>query len=173
MATVRSNFILSGSSEMAQWLKALDTEACPLTSFHMCAVICVLPAYMHTMRRRHGCPIHTDDSDDDEIHLKDIFKFVLLKESYILLSNYFPAIGKRQGTSQNLLGSSSPPTVNVPTLLCHTRKQHHFGVLVSRLIRAAEFLNLTASSNSVLSREMRVEIVGLLKAKYLECNTPC
>lgn len=143
-----------------------DTEACPLTSFHVCAVICVPPTYTHTMRRRHECPIHTDDNDDDGIHLKDIFKFVLLKESYILLSDYFPAIGKRQGTSQNLLGSSSPPTVNVPTLLYHTRKQHHLGVLVSRLIRAAEFLNLTASSNSVLSREMRVEIVGLLKAKY-------
>lgn len=82
------------------------------------------------------------------------------------------------GCFQNHRGSSPPPAAaNVLTLLCHIRKQHCLaGILVSHLIRAVEFLNLTTASNSVLSREIPVEMVGLisvlLKMQILKSNIP-
>jgi hypothetical protein len=65
------------------------------------------------------------------------------------------------GTFQGLLGFSPPPaTVNIPTLLCHIRKQQrHEGFLVSHLIEAMKFLTLTASGDSIVSRERQEETV--------------
>lgn len=66
--------------------------------------MCASHVHAHDEEEAWVPPTHTDDDDDigngdGGINLKDIFKFVLLKESYILLSDYFPSMGKRQSSA--------------------------------------------------------------------------